>query len=107
MKSWNYLWIVALLLCCVGTANTQTRPPLSKNEPSASSTHLIEVTRDYKANSENLLQLQEDEIKKATQKLEQLRHTFGLSYSLNLGHLSVINGTFSPEASDYAQLKYR
>ena len=73
MKSWNYLWIIALLLCCVGTANAQTKPQLSKNEPLASSANLIEATREYKANSENLLQLQEDEIKKATQKLEQLR----------------------------------
>lgn len=34
---------------------------------------LIEATRGYKANSEDLLQLQEDEIKKATEQLEQLR----------------------------------
>ncbi len=72
MKSWNYLWIVALLLCGVGTANAQNKP-LSKNEPPASSANLIEATREYKANSEDLLKLQEDEIKKATQKLEQLR----------------------------------
>ena len=73
MKSWNYSWIVVLLLCGAGTANAQTKPPLSKNEPPASSAKLIEATREYKANSEDLLRMQEDEIKKATQKLEQLR----------------------------------
>lgn len=73
MKSWNHLWIVALLLCGVGTVNAQTKSPLSKNEPPDSSAKLIEATREYKSNSEELLELQEDEIKKATEKLEQLR----------------------------------
>jgi hypothetical protein len=72
MKSWNYLWVVVLLLCGVATANAQSKP-LSKNEPLVSSAKLIEATREYKANSENLLRMQVDEIKKATQKLEQLR----------------------------------
>lgn len=73
MKSWNYLWILALLLCGVATANGQTKAPLSKNEPPAGRANLIEATREYQANSEDLLKLQEGEIKKATQKLEQLR----------------------------------
>jgi hypothetical protein len=72
MKSWNYLWIV-VLLCGAGIANAQSKP-LPKSEPPASSANLIEATREFKANSENLLRMQEDEIKEATQELEQLRH---------------------------------
>lgn len=73
MKSWSYLWIVVLVLSGVGMANAQNKPLLSNNEPAVTSADLIEATREYKANSEDLLQLQEDEIKKVTQKLEQLR----------------------------------
>ncbi|MCM3904367.1 MAG: hypothetical protein ND866_21945 [Pyrinomonadaceae bacterium] len=73
MKRWNYLWIVALLLCGVATANAQTNPQLSINETAATSADLLKATREYKSNSEDLLKLQEDEIKKAKQKLEQLR----------------------------------
>jgi len=73
MKSWTYLWIIVLLLCGVGIANAQNKPQVLNNDPTVTNADLIEATREYKANSENLLQLQEDEIKKATQKLEQLR----------------------------------
>lgn len=73
MKSRSYLWIVALLLCGVGTANAQTKPQLSKGEPAATGVKLIEATREYKSNSVDLMKLQEDAIKEATQKLEQLR----------------------------------
>jgi hypothetical protein len=72
MKSWNYLWIVALLIYTTGTANAQNGIP-SKKEVPTSSANLIKATREYKANSEGLLKLQEDEIKKATEKLEQIR----------------------------------
>jgi GH24 family phage-related lysozyme (muramidase) len=73
MKNWSYFWVVALLFCVVGMVNAQTKPSVSKNEPAASSANLIEATRDYKNNSEGLMKLQEEEIKKATQKLEQVR----------------------------------
>lgn len=72
MKSWNYLWIVALLIYTTGTANAQNRIASKKQLP-ASSANLIEAMRQYKANSESLLKLQEDELKKATEKLEQIR----------------------------------
>ena len=62
--------MVILLFCGAVTASAQTQP-LSKLP--ASSAKLIEATREYKANSENLLRMQADEIEKATQKLEQLR----------------------------------
>jgi len=73
MKSWHYLWILAVLVCGVETANAQAKPPLSKNEPPPSSARLIDATREYKTNSEKLLRMQEDEITKAKQNLEQLR----------------------------------
>lgn len=73
MKSWSHLWIVVLLLSVVEIANAQNKLQLSNNEPAATTVDLIEATREYKSNSQDLLQLQEDEIKKAAQKLEQLR----------------------------------
>ena len=95
MKSWSYLWIAVLLLSAAGAAKAQspvtpgsskapgsTQPnPIPSNSVKAALAHsspagpagLISATREYKANSEDLLRLQEDEIKKASQKLEQLR----------------------------------
>jgi hypothetical protein len=73
MKSLSYLGIVLLLLSGVGTAKAQNKPLRSNNEPAVTRSDLIVATREYKANSEDLLRLQEEELKKATQKLEQLR----------------------------------
>lgn len=73
MKSWSKVWIVVLLLSAVGIANAQGEPAASNSEPTAASATLISGTREYKANSENLLWLQEGELKTATEKLEQLR----------------------------------
>jgi hypothetical protein len=73
MKIWSYLGIVLLLLSGVGMVNAQSKTNFSNNQPAVTGANLIEATREYKANSEDLLKLQEDEIKKATQKLEQLR----------------------------------
>ena len=68
------MWIAALLLCGLGTANAQTKPQLSNNKSAATTgANLINATREYKTNSEDLLKLQEDEVNKANQKLEQLR----------------------------------
>ena len=73
MKSWSYLGIVVLILSGVGVANAQNQPRLSNSESAVTSADLIEATRDYKANTESLLQMQGEELNKATQKLEQLR----------------------------------
>ena len=73
MKKWSYLWIVLLLLASVGTTKAQSSPRQSKNEPTVITADLVEATGEYKANSENLLQLQGEELNKAKQKLEQLR----------------------------------
>jgi hypothetical protein len=72
MKSWSYLGIVGLLLFGVGIAEAQNKPRPSSSDPAATSAGLIEATREYKANTESLLQLQREELNKATQKLEQL-----------------------------------
>jgi hypothetical protein len=73
MKSWGNLWIIVLLLSGVGIANAQNKPGPSNSDPAVTGSDLIEATREYKANTEGLLYLQEEELKKATQKLEQLR----------------------------------
>ncbi len=62
-----------LLLSGMGIANAQNTPGPSNRDPAVTSSDLIEATREYRANTEELLQLQEEELKKATQKLEQLR----------------------------------
>jgi small-conductance mechanosensitive channel len=73
MKSWSYMGIVVLLLSGVGIAEAQNKPRLSNSESAVTSNDLIQATRDYKANTESLLQMQGEELNKATQKLEQLR----------------------------------
>ena len=73
MKSWSYLEIVVLMLSCVVMASAQSKTGLPNNPPPTTGADLIKATREYKANSEDVLRLQEDEIKRATQKLEQLR----------------------------------
>lgn len=62
-----------LLLSGVGIADAQNKTTVSNSETAVNRSDLIEATREYKANTEELLQLQEEELKKATQKLEQLR----------------------------------
>lgn len=94
MKSWSYLWIIVLLLSAVGAASAQSpltsspsrvissnetrSAPFNSGKPTRADKNLvgadlIKATREYKSNSEELVRLQEDEIKKASQKLEQLR----------------------------------
>ena len=65
--------IVVLMLSGVGMAGAQSKTNLSNDQPAVTGADLINATREYNANSEDLLQLQEVEIKKATEKLEQLR----------------------------------
>lgn len=73
MKRWTFLGIVVLLLSGVGIADAQNKRTVSNSKTTVNSADLIEATREYKANTEELLKLQEAELKKATQKLEQLR----------------------------------
>lgn len=73
MKSWSKVWIVVVLLSASGIANAQGEPAASNSEPTAAAANLIKGARDYKANSESMLRLQEGELKTATEKLEQLR----------------------------------
>jgi hypothetical protein len=73
MKSSSYLWIVVLLLTLAGVANAQPKPLPANNEQAVTSADLIGAVREYKTNSQDLLKLQEDEIQKAVQKLEQVR----------------------------------
>lgn len=73
MKSWSYLGIVLLLLPGVGSANAQNKSGVSNSEPTVTSFDLIKATREYKANTESLLQLQGEELNKSSLKVEQLR----------------------------------
>jgi hypothetical protein len=72
MKSGNYLSVVLLLLggTGIGAAQSNQLVPKGEVQPGAS---LISVTREYKASSEHLLELQKNQIDKATLELEQLR----------------------------------
>jgi hypothetical protein len=82
MKGGRYLLVVGILLCAVEVANAQTTHAIigqqSANsvQPATTSSQLIEAVRENKANSEDFLKLQEEEVIKATQKLEQLRQLF-------------------------------
>lgn len=73
MKSWSYVWIVILLLLSGGITNAQTRQLLSNPEPVSASDARVKGARECKSNSENVLRLQEGQLKDATEKLEQLR----------------------------------
>jgi len=82
MKGGRYLLVLGMLLCAVGVANAQTTQatigPQSANivQQATTSSQLIDAVRENKANSEDLLKLQEEGVIKATQKLEQLRQLF-------------------------------
>ena len=77
MKGWNQVWSIGLVVLFVGTASAQLKSGLSTTETSVSGSsstkELTEANREYKASSENVIRLKEEEIAKATQKLEQLR----------------------------------
>jgi hypothetical protein len=74
MNIWNKFWLILLPVLFVGTAPAQT--PISSKQRPAVSNSLAELTnanREFKSNSEDVIRLQEEEIAKATNELEQLR----------------------------------
>lgn len=82
MKGGRYLLVLGILFCAVGIVNAQiTQPTIGQQsanvvQQATTSSQLIEAVRENKANSEDLLNLQEAEVVKATQNLEQLRQLF-------------------------------
>ena len=82
MKGGRYLLVLGMLLCAVEAANAQTthatigQQSANSVQPATASSQLIDAARENKSNSEDLLRLQEEEVVKATQKLEQLRQLF-------------------------------
>lgn len=82
MKGGRYLLVIGMLLCAVEVANAQTtqatigQQSANAVQQATTSSQLIDAVRENKANSEELLKLQEEEVIKATQKLEQLRQLF-------------------------------
>ena len=81
MRGWSRrssLGIIVLMLAAVGLsavadARAQSSTAASTIEPTQPRASLIEALGEFKTGSENLLRLQEAEITKATEKLEQLR----------------------------------
>jgi hypothetical protein len=82
MKGGRYLLVLGMLLCAVEVANAQTthatigQQSANSVQPPTANSQLIDAVRENKSNSEDLLRLQEEEVVKATQKLEQLRQLF-------------------------------
>jgi hypothetical protein len=68
-------WFVALLTVFIGCglANAQSNAAAPKDEGTKSSTTLIDATNQYKTSSKELLSIQENEVNKATAKLDELR----------------------------------
>jgi hypothetical protein len=73
MKDLKKIASVVLLLFCARAASAQTRVSAQSMPKAVTNAELSAATLEYKANSENVIQLQEEEIKKAELKLEQLR----------------------------------
>src|SRR5688500_18679337 len=89
MKGWSKLGAVMLVISLIGTANAQTRaaspanaqtgeasPEVAKSNDERAktgATDLNAATGEYKSSSEELIRLQEEEIRKVTEELEQLR----------------------------------
>jgi hypothetical protein len=64
--------ILTLLLSC-GLASAQSQPAEKTSELAQPSSSLVDVNKEYQARSQELVHIQEDEVNKATAKLEELR----------------------------------
>lgn len=75
LRTLQYLWFIATLplLLSGGLASAQTKAPTTPNELAKSRNQLIEATREYKANTEQLGRLQEEELTRATARVDELR----------------------------------
>ena len=67
---------VFALFICGGSISAQTEPPAPGVELARSRAELIGATQEYKASTEELLRLEEEEFKQSAVKLEQLRQLF-------------------------------
>ena len=75
MKSFRQTGSLLALALCIGCglANGQTASAPTADKNASSSANLIQATNQYKANSNELLAIQETEVSKAAAKLEELR----------------------------------
>ena len=64
--------ILTLLITC-GLANAQPDPAKTTDALEQSSANLVDAAQEYQARTAELLRVQENEVNKATAKLEQLR----------------------------------
>jgi hypothetical protein len=70
----TFLLMVLTLVVGCGVVNAQSAPAVSvANDSTKPATNLIDATNQYKANSEELLSIQEREVSEATAKLDELR----------------------------------
>jgi hypothetical protein len=67
---------VLALFICGGSAGAQTEPPAPGDELTRTRAELVGATREYKASTEELLRLEEEEFERGAVKLEQLRQLF-------------------------------
>lgn len=72
LKQTQFAAILTLLIAC-GLANAQPKPTLTKDELSKSQANLVEATQQYQSRSAELVRIQENEVNKATAKLDELR----------------------------------
>lgn len=67
---------VFALFICGGSISAQTEPPAPGDELTRTRAELIGATQEYKASTEELLRLEEEEFKRSAEQLEQLRQLF-------------------------------
>ncbi|HEY0098126.1 MAG TPA: hypothetical protein VGB76_04135 [Pyrinomonadaceae bacterium] len=59
-----------------GTASAQTLTPAPEEELARTRAELIGATQEYKASTENLLRLEEEEVNRSAERVEELRQLF-------------------------------
>jgi multidrug efflux pump subunit AcrA (membrane-fusion protein) len=73
LKTTNFLGLVALLVFGLGSSPVMAQSQAASKELSESRAKLLESNQNYRTTSEALKKLQQEEIDKAKQKLEELR----------------------------------
>jgi hypothetical protein len=72
----RFIIAVCALLICGASVSAQTEPSAPGDQLARSRAELIDATEGYKASTEELLRLEEEEFKRSAGKLEQLRQLF-------------------------------
>ena len=76
IRHWRYVAVVLALLSGGGPAGAQTGQGMPDGRLLPTRSALINSTKEYKASTEDLLRLEENEVNSAAERLEQLRQLF-------------------------------